>query len=190
MVSPGSVTCYLEGLRLGDEAAAQHLWEGYFARLVGMARKKLRGIRPHGGDEEDVALSAFNSFCAGAEAGRFPKLNDRHDLWQILVMLAARKAANLIRHDKAGKRSAAVDVDASLSAIVGREPSPSLVLRVSEEYRRLFDRLDDDKRTYAVLKMEGLTHSQIAQRTGKSLATVERKLALIRRIWEGGDNDV
>ena len=33
-------------------------------------------------DEEDVALSAFDSFCRGAEQGRFPRLDDRDDLWQ------------------------------------------------------------------------------------------------------------
>ncbi len=189
MRSAGSVTCWLEGLRLGDEAAAQRLWEGYFSRLVGMARKKLRGVRPRGADEEDVALSAFNSFCAGAEAGRFPKLNDRHDLWQVLVMIAARKAANLIRHEMADKRNASHESAVPLSAIIGSEPSPSLAMQLTDEYRRLFDRLDDEMRRYAVLKMEGLTNPQIAERTGKSLATVERKLALIRRIWERGDND-
>src|SRR3954447_6495601 len=91
MDSPGSVTCWLDGLRLGDDAAAQWLWEGYFARLVGMARKKLRGRRPRAADEEDVALSAFDSFCRGAEAGRFPRLNDRDDLWQVLVLLYRRR---------------------------------------------------------------------------------------------------
>lgn len=185
----GSVTSWLEGLRLGDEAAAQQLWEGYYSRLVGLARKKLRGIRPRSADEEDIALSAFKSFCAGAERGRFPRLNDRHDLWQVLVMIAARKAANLIRYEMAGKRNGPVDSDVPLSAIVGSEPSPSLVVQVTDEYRRLVEKLDDDKRLVASLKMEGLTNTQIAARTGKSLATVERKLALIRRIWEGGEND-
>lgn len=187
MPSPGSVTCWLEGLRLGDEAAAQQLWEGYYSRLVGMARKKLRGVRPRGADEEDVALSAFNSLCAGAEKGRFPRLNDRHDLWQVLVMIAARKAANLIRHEMAGKRDTALDASVPLSAIVGSEPSPSLVVQITSDFRQLFEQLDDEKRRYAMLKMDGLTNPQIAQRTGKSLATVERKLALIRRIWEGGE---
>jgi DNA-directed RNA polymerase specialized sigma24 family protein len=189
MDSPGSVTCWLEGLRLGDEAAAQQLWEVYYSRLVRMARKKLHGVRPRGADEEDVALSAFNSFCAGVEQGRLPKLNDRSDLWQVLLMIAARKTANLIRHEIAGKRDASFDAAVPLSAIIGSEPSPSLVVQVTSDYRQLFARLDDEKRRYAVLKMEGLTNPQIAERTGKSLATIERKLALIRRIWEGGESN-
>ena len=64
----GSVTCWIGGLKAGDEAAAQQLWERYFARMVGLAREKLRAGRRGdlGSDEEDAALSAFDSFCTGA----------------------------------------------------------------------------------------------------------------------------
>ena len=40
-------------------------------------------------EPEDVALSAFNSLCRGLENGRFPKLQDRDDLWRLLVVIAA-----------------------------------------------------------------------------------------------------
>jgi hypothetical protein len=43
-------------------------------------------------DEEDVALSAFNSFCLGAEQGHFAQLFDRDNLWRGLVTITARKA--------------------------------------------------------------------------------------------------
>jgi RNA polymerase sigma factor (sigma-70 family) len=192
MDSPGSVTCWLDGLRLGDGAAAQQLWEKYFVRLVELARRKLRGRKPHSADEEDIALSAFNSFCFGAEQGRFPKLADRHDLWQILVMIAARKAANLLRHERAAKRGGQViheangrDASDRLADIVGNDPSPSFAAQVAEEYYRLVDELDDDLRRIAQLKMEGLTDKRIAKLIGCSQATVERKLRLIRRLWQG-----
>ena len=64
----GSVTHWIGDLKGGDLAAAQPLWERYFARLVQLARAKLKATR-HGSpveDEEDAALSAFNSFCEGA----------------------------------------------------------------------------------------------------------------------------
>ena len=62
----GSITRWIGGLKAGDEAAAQQLWERYFARMVGLARERLRaGHRGDvGSDEEDAALSAFDSFCA------------------------------------------------------------------------------------------------------------------------------
>ena len=72
MPSKESVTQWLDQLREGDSAAARMLWERYFLRLVGLARRKLQGTPRRVADEEDVALSAFDSLCRGAEQGRFP----------------------------------------------------------------------------------------------------------------------
>jgi hypothetical protein len=38
---PGSVTAWIEQLKAGDTAAAAPLWQGYFRRLVGLARQRL-----------------------------------------------------------------------------------------------------------------------------------------------------
>ena len=59
----GSVTRWIGQLQTGDPAAAQLLWDRYFRRMVGLARKKLEGAKRGAADEEDVALSAFDSFC-------------------------------------------------------------------------------------------------------------------------------
>src|SRR3984893_18595241 len=98
-MSDGSVTRWIGALQAGDHAAAQQLWERYFRRLVGLARKKLQGASRRAADEEDVALSAFNSFFRCAEQGRFPNLVDRDSLWRLLVVLTARKAAHLVRDE-------------------------------------------------------------------------------------------
>src|SRR5262249_47776007 len=63
-------------LKEGDRAASQALWERYFRRLVGLARERLRGWPRAAADEADVTLSAFDSFCRAAEAGRFPRLDN------------------------------------------------------------------------------------------------------------------
>src|SRR5262249_44003183 len=80
----------------------------YFRRLVGLARKKLRAAPRRAADEEDVALSAFDSFCRGAEQDRFPQLHDRLDLWQLLVLLTARKAVDLAQPERRQNRGGAV----------------------------------------------------------------------------------
>src|SRR5579883_1417686 len=104
MTPEGSVTRWLGQLKAGDPQAAQQLWERYFQRLVGLARKKLHGAKRQVADEEDVALSAFDTFCRGAEQGRFPRLEDRDNLWNILVLLTARKARHLVRDEGRHKR--------------------------------------------------------------------------------------
>jgi hypothetical protein len=65
--------------------------------------KKLLGAPRGMADEEDVALSAFDSFCRGAEQGRFPQLSDRDDLWRLLFVITERKAIDLVNHEKAQK---------------------------------------------------------------------------------------
>src|SRR6516164_1255619 len=104
MPTPGSVTAWIEQLKAGDAAAAAPLWQGYFRRLVGLARQRLGAAPRRAADVEDVALSAFDSFCRGAAAGRFPRLDDRDDLWALLVTITARKAAEQVRRERRLKR--------------------------------------------------------------------------------------
>jgi hypothetical protein len=196
MSSSDSVTHWLGLLRAGEAVAAQPLWEGYFRRLVGLARTRLQGVPRRAADEEDVALSAFDSFCRGVRAGRFPRLADRDDLWQVLVLLTARKASQLRRHERRQKRGGGrvrsetdlagddPETAAGLAEVVGPEPTPEFAAAVAEECRRLFDLLkEDDLRAIALAKMEGYGHEEIAARLGCAPRTVQRKLGRIRSLW-------
>src|SRR5262249_60952286 len=107
MAAEGSVSNWIDQLKAGDRAATQQLWGRYFQRLVSLARAKLQGAPRRAADEEDVALSAFHSFCRAAELGRFPRLLDRDSLWRLLVVLTSRKASHLVRHERRQKRRGA-----------------------------------------------------------------------------------
>jgi DNA-directed RNA polymerase specialized sigma24 family protein len=198
MSSDGSVSHWLGRLQAGDHAAAQQLWQRYFRRLVGLARHKLRDAPRRVADEEDVALSAFDSFCRGAEQGRFPQLSDRDDLWRLLFALTARKACDQVRDQRRHKRgggavrgesallgpAGSAGEEAGLEQVLGREPTPEFAAQVAEECQRLLDRLGDDElRAVALAKMEGDTTAQIAAKFGRSPRSVERKLQLIRSLW-------
>src|SRR5947209_5676900 len=99
MTSDGSVSQWIARLKAGDQAAAQPLWAAYFQRLVALARAQLRNAPRRVADEEDVALSAFDSFCGRAERGRYPQLEDRNDLWQVLYVITVRKAIDAMRKE-------------------------------------------------------------------------------------------
>lgn len=194
----GSVTHWLDDLKVGDLAAAQPLWERYFGKLVVLARSKLRGLQKVGADEdeEDAALSAFNSFCTGAARGKFPKLEDREDLWKLLVVITARKAfaqAGRERRLKRGGGRRAVDSDRDpkgLDVLAGSDPSPEFAAMVAEEFQHLLDALGDDSlREVAVSRMEGYTCDEIAERLGCARRTVARRLDLIRKTWMHGDEE-
>jgi DNA-directed RNA polymerase specialized sigma24 family protein len=190
----GSVSYWIARLQAGDRAAAAPLWERYFRRLVELARAQLRAVPRRAADEEDVALSAFDSFCQGAEGGRFPDLLDRDSLWRLLVVLTARKASHFkrdaARRKRGGRagpgqlmRSGSEDVD--LEQLICREPTPEFAAQVAEECRRLLDRLGDHElQAVALWKMEGYTNDEIAGRLACGLRSVGRKLRVIRGIWE------
>jgi RNA polymerase sigma factor (sigma-70 family) len=190
-----SITTWIGQLRVGNKAAAAQLWERYFSRLVKYARRKLRGTTLRTADEEDVALSAFHSLCQRAD--RFPRLECRDDLWQLLVMLTARKTYQERRRQQSlkrggirtddGPRCAQTDApaDQQLDEIIGAEPSPEFAIMVDEQFHALLERLpDDDLRLIARMRLEDYTSSEIAEKLQCSVRTVERKLSLIRTAWE------
>jgi DNA-directed RNA polymerase specialized sigma24 family protein len=179
-----SVTTWLGKLKAGETDAAQELWRRYYASLVSLARRKLSGLPKRASDEEDVVLSAFHSFCEAVDAGRFPSLENRDDLWQLLVMHTARKAVDQRRYQGRLKRSAEPAGDIAVEEIVGDEPDPQFAVCVAEELGRLMQVLDEDLlRTIAQRKLEGYTNEEIAEQTGRSLRTVARKLTVIRALW-------
>lgn len=193
MSSEGSVTRWLAPLAEGDEAAVEQLWNRYFARLVGLARHKLRAAPRRAVDEEDVALSAFDSFCRRAEAGDFPELLDRDSLWRVLVLITARKAFHLLRDEGRVKRGGKVVIQSEgesltlplLEQVLSREPSPDLAAEVAEECRRLLDLLGDiELARIARWRMDGLSVDEIAGELGYAPRSVKRKLHLIRGIWD------
>jgi len=190
MLDRGSITRWLGAVKSGDAQALQGLWERYFQRLVGLARKKLREAPRRVADEEDVALNAFDSFYRGAEQGRFPRLEDRDDVWQILVLLTARKAADQIQHERRQKRGGgnvlASDTPA-LEEVLGGDPTPEFAAMVAEECQQRLDELGDDElRQVALWKMEGYTNEEIADLLGCVARSVRRKVQVIQSIWGGG----
>ncbi len=192
------ITYWLQGLGEKDPVAIQVIWENYFEKLMRLARAKLEGIPRRAVDEEDVALSAMNSFFAGVAAGRYPKLDDRHDLWKVLVTITVHKALMQARSHRARKRgegnvrgesvflgSRDQGAMAGLQQFLGSEPSPELAAMVAENCQRLFETLNDPSlRQVAALKMDGFTNEEIAVQQGCTVRSIERKLGRIRARWE------
>jgi hypothetical protein len=177
------VTHWLHLLQAGDATAAQPLWEEYYGKLVRLAHARL----PGGGavSDSEVAGSAFQSFCRGVLAGRFPNLDDRHDLWRLLVFITGQKVADHLERENARKRGGGFTRagPAALEQVVGREPTPEFAAALAEEFQRLLDRLGDAQlRRIAQWKMEGYKNDEIATLAGCSRRTVTAKLELIRKI--------
>ncbi|MGO8747053.1 MAG: ECF-type sigma factor [Thermoguttaceae bacterium] len=176
-----SVTQWIAGLKAGNAAAADQLWQRYFDRLVRLARKKLGSAPRRMADEEDVAANVFRNLWQGAEEGRFPELRDRGNLWPLLVVLTTRRARDLVRDE--GRRGGEGGSD-ELENVIEQEPSPDFAAMMAENVSRLFSMLTPELREIAERKLEGHENAQIALALGYGLRTIERRLQQIRRIWD------
>jgi DNA-directed RNA polymerase specialized sigma24 family protein len=193
-----SITWWIQSLKQGDSHAVERLWERYFHRLALLARGRMGKMPRKVADEEDVALSVFDSLCRGALRGQYPKLSDRHNLWALLLVLTARKVCDYRTQERAQKRGggrvAAVSElgdessrAAALDAVLSKEPTPEIALILEEASERLLNRLDVDLQKIALGKMEGYSNRELASQLKCGLRTIERRLEIIRRIWTEGD---
>lgn len=189
------VSVWLAQVKEGNDEAANRLWERYFPDLVNVARQKLGTVPRRIEDEEDVALSALDSFFRAVEKGRFPDLEDRDGLWRLLSWITQRKAVDAVRRtlkQKSGGgqvRGESKFLDkgeiGGLEQAARHDLSPFLAIMVADECRHLLKQLDDDQLSQmALAKLEGYTNDEIAARQDCSIRTVERRLQLIRRKWE------
>lgn len=198
MIPEESVTAWLVQLKAGQLSQADQLWQRYKEQLVRLARQKLGQVPRRVADEEDVVLSAFDAFLRGAGEGRFTRLDDRDDLWQVLVMLTERRAIMARRREQSLKRGqgqvrgesvfAAAGSSAShhpgIDQVAASEATPALAVEMTERLRDLLSTLTDDiQRRIALGKLEGYTNQELAQQLGISLRAVERKLSIIRDLW-------
>lgn len=175
----------------GYETAVGLLWEKYFLRMMLLARKKLAGAANHGKDEEDIAVSAFKSFCMGMQAGKYEH-SQEHDLWPLLVTITINKSIDHLRHENRLKRGGGQDqVAGAIEELISGEETPELQLVAAETLEQLFIALDNtgdaDLRAIATLRLENTPPATIAQQLDCTIRTVQRKSKTIQAIWHSLD---
>ena len=198
MMSTSSLQVWYDALRNGQDVAINKLWQLYFQRMVHVARRKLDGSNRVVRDEEDVALSAFKSFCIGFRQGRFSADTVQDNLWPLLVTLTINKSIDYIRLQNRAKRGGAVRNNSTshlktsvvtLDEIVANSPSPELQVALDDSFQKLLVMLDATNdptlRQIALLTIEGEDPARIASILDDcSVRTIQRKLKTIRAIWE------
>jgi len=193
----GEVTVWIQDLKAGNSAAAQQLFQAYFDRIVRLASRKLDGVPKRVSDEEDVALSAFESFFRGVDGGKFPKLDDSTDLWRLLATITTRKAVDQVHFQNRQKRGGGKVRGESVFANAGpdgeafgfeqfasADRTPEMEEAMTAECQRLFEKLGDEELvSLALLKLEGYSNVEIAVKKGVARRTIQRKLAQIQELW-------
>lgn len=207
------ITAMIRKVEAGDRDATAELWAYCFPRLLVHCRRKLPDHLRRVLDEEDAALSAFKSFCLGAHVGKFGEIKGRDELWKLLFTIAGRKAGGYVRHQTRQKRggglvagestfqrgdqsstgsgtSGTQSTGSGIEQVPDQVHSPASIAAFANDCQVLMDILDDDNlRTIAILRIEGHSVDEIAGRIGCAKRTVERRLNLIREIWQSKFDD-
>lgn len=181
-----------------ENQAAERLWSLYFARMVGVARSKLSNFKRATLDEEEIALSAFKSFCLALRAGNAVADQSNVNLWPLLVTLTLNKAIDHIRRENRQKRGGpkasgdagpgrATD-SSSWNELVSKDPSPDSLAAATESFDQLLQTLDatgdPTLREITLLSISGHSSTELADRMGCTPRTIQRKLKTVRAIWE------
>lgn len=193
---PQSITILFQQLREGDADSAGRLWDRFFERLVRYAQSEMKHMNRRVSDEEDIACGVMTALCNLADRKKLPNIDNRHDLWHLLLSWTRHDIIDQVRKDNRVKRGGGnVRGDSVLSdgvmgaaRVIDSAPTPDLVAEMQEQYRRLLDCLPDELlRTLAVEKMHGTTNARLAKQLDLSTRTIERKLELIRKFWSRGN---
>jgi len=186
-----AVTRWIGDLRRGCPRAQERIFEHYFARAVRLADRRLGAARRREASEEDVALSAMQSFFHGVGDDRFGRLATRDDLWALLAVITSRKAIHQMRRLSCRKRGGARERGESvfeaegdgLAGATGADGDEAAV-EAGDLACWLLERLPEPMlRSVALMRLEGLSTAEIAASLGVVPRTVERKLARVREIW-------
>lgn len=188
-----TVSQWLENVKEGDAASLRELWNRYFEQLSNLAVGRIAMLQTKVLDGEDIAASVFESLWHGAQIGRFDNVQDRHELWWLLVAMTKRKAVSHIRREMAAKRGGGLP-QASLSvlpgsssefeAVLAQKPTPHDVVALDEQLQRILDGMRDPKsRQIAVLLLQGYSSDDISRELGLAIVSVRRKIRLIRAQW-------
>ncbi len=177
----GSVSILFRQIRAGDAAAVARLWDRFRSRLTALAEQALSGRWKRMADAEDALQSAFISFWQRAERGDFGDEMTRDDLWNVLGTITVRKALRQQRHESAQKRGGGHHRDeADLHEVASTSNSPEFDVVCAE----MLELLEPDLRSYALLRLMGHKNREIADQFDCTERKVERKLQLIRAVWD------
>jgi RNA polymerase sigma-70 factor (ECF subfamily) len=185
MESSTAFSSMVERLRAGDQDAVRQFvatYEPFIRRTIRrrLARTPLQAVA----DSVDVCQSAMGSFLIRAAAGQFT-LRVTSDLEKLLLTIARRKLAALLRHESAGRRDRRRQRAWDSAAInaVDLQQDPVRALANTELLNQVEETLADDERVLFQLRRQGHDWETIARRLNEPSLLLRKRLSrAIRRV--------
>lgn len=187
----GSVSQWLRELKSGHCSAVDAIWHRYYQRVVQYATRKMKINPDRSVDGEDIAQITMHRLCFSLASGRYPLLDDRQQLWDLLVVFTLNRIRKHLRSCSAQKRTGlrqSVFVFKQTKALEDLQ-TPEAPAIMADMVQCWLDRLDREDPTgelkqIAIWSMEEISGSEIARILKKRKSTVLQQIRLIRLLWE------
>ncbi len=169
--------------KLGDERAAEVLFDRYAIRLVALVASRLSRRYQGSIDPSEVVQSAMGSFFDAARHSRI-HVSGSVSLWRLLATFARRKMSRSIERQSAVKRGGE-QTQVSLEAIqsqVSKQVAPNAEEETVEFIATLKAELPDDLFVIVEGLLLGLTQRELADSLGIDERTVRRRLSRVREL--------
>lgn len=185
---------FLQRVRAGDEDAAAELLRRYEPVIRVYVRRRLNDPSLHSiFDSVDICQSVLTSFFVRARLGQFD-LDQPEQLLGLLVAMARNKLAMRSREQHRQRRDARRRVANSEEVLqeCGAGRSPASLVAGRDLLQAVRDRLTEEERRLADLRLEGRTWPEIAALVGGEAQARRRQLdrALDRVSQELGLDEV
>ena len=174
------VATALESPEREAPASPGSLFRAYAPRVRGLARRHCTGLRRMV-DADDVVQSVFARLFRRMERTDRPT-PEPEELWRLLAVMTRNRIRSLAAKHRAGRRDhRRVDDAVDPGALAGPQTDPDLERMVLNE---TLSELPDDCREVTEFRLAGHSVAEIAERSGRSLRTVERLLNRARTLLE------
>lgn len=190
----GSITRLVRLLPDEPQQSMEELWRRFRDECIAVAERRVAADVQRAVDPDQIVNDAFLSFFHNVCDGKYPDLNDREAIWNLLSTMVCNEACNHVRKERRLKRGAGlrrgesvfIDTPGGIAGHCVDNTAPDSQLLSSENARlvhRLIESLPNDLQTVARMKAEGESNITIARRLGCDPSTVGYRLEKIRRLW-------
>ena len=187
----GSVTRWLQRLQAGESGAAQAIWDRFYQRVVRLAELQLKRNADRAVDGEDIAQSAFRAVYHAVMNGRYPDMDNRQELWQLLIVSIRNRVQRHFRDIHTQKRmvneKGLLVMQDRLNPIELSGPVAQAELAdLLAMLLRVLDQEDPtgELRQIALLQLEEYSASAIARKLKRRKSYILQRVRMIRILWQ------